>query len=116
MCHAAAWSPDGTRLAFAVEGVAEFYCLTLQYQPPKIFGRWDVSVGLGHYTSSDGEELCGPVGQLAWDASGERFAVTFDREKGESPVVALFSVSSFPELQFYPTYATLLCFPAIFLF
>lgn len=102
ICHAAVWSPDGTRLAFGVEGVAEFYCLTLQHQPPKIYGRWDVSVGLGTYTSPSGEELCGPVGQMAWDASGERFAVTFNRKKGESSVVALFTVSSFPELQFYP--------------
>jgi len=103
VCHAAAWSPDGRRLAFAVDGVAEVYCISLQHQPPKIHGRWDVSVGLGAYMSTQGEQLCGAVGQLAWDGSGERFAVSFDGADGASPLVALFSVSSFPELQFYPT-------------
>lgn len=114
-CQCAVWSPDSETLAIVIHGTSIISCLAFPKVPPRIgkfFHGWDLWVE-GYYIRSDdigeyavmsksGKEIKvgGPIQDIAWDATGERFVVTFSGKN--EPLIAVYATTLSPFLDFVP--------------
>uniref|UniRef100_A0A8C7ZVN0 Achalasia, adrenocortical insufficiency, alacrimia n=1 Tax=Oryzias sinensis TaxID=183150 RepID=A0A8C7ZVN0_9TELE len=103
-CQSGCWSPDGSRLLFAVEGETVIYALTFAGGPQAAAVVADLSETTFH--TEDGDLIVGgEIQSLAWDPRGERLAVLLkgDPQATNRPaIIAVFKTRTSPIFELLP--------------
>ncbi|KAG2467938.1 AAAS protein, partial [Polypterus senegalus] len=107
------WSPDGSRLLFAVQGERLIYSLSFMDTPGEPLGQVggskmaSVVADLSETTFNtlSGEvRIGGEVQSLVWDPRGERLAVLIkgDPDRDTRPIIAIFKTRNSPVFELLP--------------
>lgn len=113
-CQSGCWSPDGSRLLFAVQGETVIYALTITQLPGV-----SASISTGSkaaavvadlsettFDTPDGDIVVGgEIQSLAWDPTGERLAVLLkgDPKAEDRPaIIAMFKTRANPIFELLP--------------
>eukprot|EP01102_Stenamoeba_stenopodia_P000907 TRINITY_DN10836_c0_g1_i1.p1 TRINITY_DN10836_c0_g1~~TRINITY_DN10836_c0_g1_i1.p1 ORF type:complete len:360 (+),score=60.92 TRINITY_DN10836_c0_g1_i1:97-1176(+) len=106
-CQSAVWSPNSKYVVVAIAGDSSFYCFYFANEPPRIGAQLvkinDFSEYTGEYESKSGTfRVGGLIKQIAWDPTGERFAVIFDEQAAGSAYVAIYAINTQSTIDFTP--------------
>ncbi|XP_039602742.1 aladin isoform X1 [Polypterus senegalus] len=113
-CQTGCWSPDGSRLLFAVQGERLIYSLSFMDTPGEPLGQVggskmasvvaDLSETTFNTLSGEVSRIGGEVQSLVWDPRGERLAVLIkgDPDRDTRPIIAIFKTRNSPVFELLP--------------
>ncbi|XP_068606220.1 aladin [Brachionichthys hirsutus] len=113
-CQSGCWSPDGSRLLFAIQGETVIYALTFTNTPgvPASTSKGPQAAAVvadlseTTFSTPDGDIVVGgEIQSLAWDPTGERLAVLLqgDPQADDRPaVIAVFKTRTRPIFELLP--------------
>jgi len=103
-CQAATWSGDGRLLLVAEVGESLVHAIRFSKEPPLIDGQYEGAESVGpmevtYPTTGIQQRVGGPIGQLEWDRTAQRLAITFLPSgdllaRDGSELVALFATTT----------------------
>uniref|UniRef100_G3NFQ2 Achalasia, adrenocortical insufficiency, alacrimia n=1 Tax=Gasterosteus aculeatus aculeatus TaxID=481459 RepID=G3NFQ2_GASAC len=105
-CQSGCWSPDGSRLLFAVQGEAVIYAMTFSDKPGPQAAAAVADLSETTFNTAKGDiTVGGEIQSLSWDPTGERLAVLLkgDPQAADRPaIIAVFKTRSNPIFELLP--------------